>query len=191
MNNHMVYGVISHQGDFHLHENVIKRIGRKTAKVLTADDLEKVDALIIPGGESTTLIRFFDRLNLWDTLIARIRGGMPVFGTCAGIILLAKNSNGQRSLGVIDVDVKRNAYGRQVDSFEATLESPVFNSKPLKGVFIRAPRIIRVGEGVEVLATLDGEAVLVKYGKVLGATFHPELTDDKRVHELFIKIAET
>jgi len=192
MRNGFVYGVISHQGDYSLHKDLLRKISRKAIGVLAAEDLKKVNALIIPGGESTTLIRFFDRMSLWDDVHARIKDGMPVFGTCAGLILLAKdiNNSGHHSLSAMDVDVIRNAYGRQVDSFEAPLKSSFFGDKPLNGIFIRAPRIVRIGSDVEVLANLDSEPVLVRTGNILGAAFHPELTDDKRVHELFVEMAE-
>lgn len=187
-----LYGVISHQGDYSLHMEMLRKLGRRTMGVFAMDDFNKANALVIPGGESTTLIKFFDRLNLWDSMKTRITDGMPIFGTCAGLILLAKeiNNNGQKSLGVMDIGILRNGYGRQVDSFESVVESPIFNGKPLKGVFIRAPRITKTGPDVEILASLDSDPVLVKSGKMLGATFHPELTDDRRVHALFVDIAE-
>jgi len=192
MRNELQYGVISHQGDFSLHEKIMHKLSRNIMKVLTIEDIEKVDALIIPGGESTTLIRFFDRWNLWDTLENRIHKGMPVFGTCAGMILLAKGVTNakQRSMALLDIDVERNGYGRQVESFEAKITGELFNGKPVNGMFIRAPRIVRVGVNVEILARYEGDPVLVRSGMILGAAFHPELAGDPGIHSLFVKMAE-
>ena len=192
MKNELQYGIISHQGDFELHEKIMHKLSRKAIRVFTVDEIEKVDALIMPGGESTTLIKFFDRLSLWETVTARIQKGMPVFGTCAGMILLAKritNTN-QRSMGLLDIDVERNGYGRQVDSFEAKITGDLFNGKPMNGMFIRAPRIIRVGPNVEVLARFNGDPVLIRSGSILCAAFHPELAGDTRIHSLFVKMVE-
>ena len=188
----MLYGVLSHQGAYILHENVLRKLKRDIIRVFTADDILKVDALLIPGGETTTLIKFFDRLNLWDLLRNRIIDGMPVFGTCAGMIILAKEIEGiqQKTLGVLDITVTRMGFGRQVDSFEAKLVSEFLGEKPLNGVFIRAPRITRTGENVEILVEYENEPVAVRCGQILTTSFHPELTDDTRIHAKFIEMAE-
>lgn len=187
----MLYGVLSHQGAYILHENVLRKLGRDVLRVFTVEDINKIDALIIPGGESTTLLKFFERLDLMDIIRRRIIDGMPVMGTCAGIILLARDvgNNNQETLGVLDISIERMGYGRQVESFEAKIEMPA-GEKPFNGIFIRAPRIIRVGEDVEIIAKLNDEPAAVRSGKIWGMTFHPELTNDKRFHKMFIETAE-
>ncbi|MFH1514601.1 MAG: pyridoxal 5'-phosphate synthase glutaminase subunit PdxT [bacterium] len=188
----LLYGVISHQGAYILHENMLRKLKRDVIRVFTAEDVIKIDALLIPGGESTTLIKFFDRLDLWDVLRNRIIDGMPVFGTCAGMIILAKDvaEASQKTLGVLDITVTRMGFGRQVDSFEAKLHSEFLGDKPLNGVFIRAPRIIRTGDNVEILVEYENEPVAVRSGQILSTSFHPELTDDTRFHARFIEMAE-
>jgi 5'-phosphate synthase pdxT subunit len=153
--------------------------------VRTAREVEGLDVLVLPGGESTTMLRLLEGSGIEEAVRAHIGRGGALFGTCAGLILLARRvvNPEQRSWGLLDVDVERNAYGRQVDSFEAVVEPDY------RGVFIRAPRIRRVGPGVEVLARYEGEPVLVREGRVLAATFHPELTDDRRIHELALAVA--
>ena len=150
------------------------------AEVRTAGEIEPLDVLVIPGGESTTLLNLLEGSGIEDAARKLVARGGAIFGTCAGAILLAKRvtNPAQPSWGLLDIDVERNAFGRQVDSFEAVLDTSV------PAVFIRAPRIRRVGPGVEVLARLDGEPVLVREGRVFAATFHPELTEDRRIHEL-------
>ena len=188
----MLYGVLSHQGAYILHEKVMRKLGRNVIRVFTRDDIHRLDALIIPGGESTTIEIFFNRLDLWEYIRSRIIDGLPVFGTCAGIIMLAKEVHGsdQRTIGVLDISVERMGFGRQVDSFEANLHIPILGEKPLNGVFIRAPRIIRSGEGVEVLASYNDEPVAVRSGNIWGTTFHPELSNDLRFHKCFIEMTE-
>lgn len=188
----MLYGVLSLQGAYILHENVMRKLGRDVEKVFTSEDIKKIDALIIPGGESTTLLKFFDRLDLWDITTGRIKDGMPVLGTCAGIILMARDivNRNQGTLGVLDISIERMGYGTQVASFEAKLEMPLSNGKPMNGIFIRAPRITRVGSDVKIIAKLDDDPVAVCFGKYLGTTFHPELTNDNRIHKMFVDIAE-
>lgn len=188
----MLYGVLSHQGAYILHENMLRKLGRDVLRVFTAEDINKIDALIIPGGESTTLLKFFERLDLMNITRQRIIDGLPVLGTCAGIILLARDvvNNNQDTLGVLDISVERIGYGRQVDSFEAKIEMAVSGEKSFNGIFIRAPRIIRVGDDVEIIAKLNDEPVAVRSGKIWGMTFHPELTNDKRFHKMFIESAE-
>jgi 5'-phosphate synthase pdxT subunit len=172
-------GVLAVQGNFREHAAVLRRLGADPIEVRQAQDLEGLDGLIIPGGESTAIARLMRVYGL-EQAIRRFSG--PVFGTCAGMILLDRNH-----LALVDVSVRRNAYGRQVASFEAELEL-AGEEEPLTGVFIRAPRVDGVGPGVEVLAELDDEPVLLREGRFLVASFHPELTDDTRVHERFLDL---
>jgi 5'-phosphate synthase pdxT subunit len=182
-------GVLAIQGDFEAHARALRRLGAAVTEARRADDLRRVDGLIIPGGESTTMLKFITEEDLSHPIIAFARQGKPVFGTCAGTILLAREVSNphQHSLDLIDIEVERNGYGRQVDSFIADTETAI-EGGPLEAVFIRAPRIRRVGPNVEVLASIDGEPVLVREGNRLAATFHPELTDDQRVHRLFAEM---
>jgi pyridoxal 5'-phosphate synthase pdxT subunit len=173
----MRIGVLAIQGDFREHAGVLRRLGAEPIEVRKADELDGLDGLVIPGGESTAIMRLARIYGLEGALR---RFDRPVFGTCAGMILLDRDH-----LGLIDVSVRRNAYGRQVASFEADLEV-AGQDDPVRGVFIRAPRVAATGPGVEVLAELDGEPVLLREGRFLVASFHPELTDDPRVHELFL-----
>jgi 5'-phosphate synthase pdxT subunit len=181
-------GVLALQGDFSLHARAIARCGAEAVEVRKPEQLAELDGLIIPGGESTTLLKLMDAWGFVPALEAFHRGGKPIFGTCAGLILLARGVEGPRqfSLGLIDVDVERNAYGRQRESFEAhgaaTLRG---RDAVLEMVFIRAPRIRRTGPGVETLARHAGEPVMAREGTILVATFHPELTDDPTVHAYF------
>jgi 5'-phosphate synthase pdxT subunit len=180
-------GVLALQGDFALHLEHLRRCGASARIVRTADEVSGCDGLVIPGGESTTIGKLMDRMGLLPLLARRIAAGMPVYGTCAGAILLARvivDSN-QLRIGVMDITIARNAYGRQVDSFEADLVAPGLGSEPLRGVFIRAPIIEAVGPGVEVLARFEGRPVLVREGNMVAGTFHPELTDDLRIHRYF------
>ncbi len=169
------------QGAFREHARVLRGLGAEVAEVRLADEVDGLDGLVIPGGESTTILRLARRYGL-DEAITGFDG--PIFGTCAGMILL-----GRDHLGLADLDVDRNAYGRQVRSFEADVRL-VWDATPLRGVFIRAPRIRDAGPDVEVLGELDGEPVLVRDGRLLLAAFHPELTDDPRVHERFLELVE-
>jgi 5'-phosphate synthase pdxT subunit len=175
----MRIGVLAIQGDFREHAAVLRRLGAEPVEVRKAEELDGLDGLVIPGGESTAIMRLARIYGLEEALR---RFDRPVFGTCAGMILLDRDH-----LGLIDVSVRRNAYGRQVASFEADLEV-AGQEEPVRGVFIRAPRVADSGPGVEVLAELDGEPVLLRDGRFLVASFHPELTDDPRVHELFLDI---
>jgi pyridoxal 5'-phosphate synthase pdxT subunit len=175
----MKIGVLAVQGNFREHTAMLRRLGVDSLEVRKPEQLEELDALVIPGGESTTFMRLM-RLYGLDEAVRAFEG--PLLGTCAGMIVLDR-----RHLGAVDIEVDRNAYGRQVASFEAdlALEGDV---KPLRGIFIRAPRVREVGAGVEVLAELDGEPVLLREGRVIVASFHPELTDDTRVHERFLDL---
>ena len=172
-------GVLAVQGNFREHAAMLQRLGVDSVEVRKPEQLEGLDALVIPGGESTTFMRLM-RLYGLDEAVRTFEG--PILGTCAGMIVLDR-----RHLGAVDIEVDRNAFGRQVASFEADL-ALTGDSEPLRGVFIRAPRVREVGPGVEVLAELDGEPVLLREGRVIVASFHPELTDDTRVHERFLDL---
>jgi pyridoxal 5'-phosphate synthase pdxT subunit len=175
----MRIGILAVQGDFREHAAMLRRLGAEPVEVRRREQLDDVDGLIIPGGESTAITRLIRIYGLEEALQ---RFGRPVFGTCAGMILLDRDH-----LGLVDVLVRRNAYGRQVASFEADLEL-ADDEERLRGIFIRAPRVAETGPHVEVLAELDGEPVLLRDGRYLVASFHPELTDDTRVHELFLDL---
>lgn len=173
----MRIGILAVQGDFREHATVLRRLGVEPIEVRKPEQLADVDGLVIPGGESTAITRLIRIYGLEEALR---RFERPIFGTCAGMILLDRDH-----LGLVDIGVRRNAYGRQVSSFEADVRLPG-EDQPLRGVFIRAPRVDDVGGDVEVLAELDGEPVLLRDGRHLVASFHPELTGDTRVHELFL-----
>jgi 5'-phosphate synthase pdxT subunit len=175
----MRIGVLALQGAFREHAQMLRRLGAEVVEVRLPEELEGLDGLVIPGGESTTIMRLAQIYGL-DEAIRRFRGA--IFGTCAGMIVLDRNH-----LGLADLEVDRNAYGRQVRSFEADVELE-HGDLPLPGVFIRAPRIRELGGDVDVLGELDGEPVLVRDGRLLLAAFHPELTDDVRVHERFLDL---
>jgi 5'-phosphate synthase pdxT subunit len=185
----MKIGILAIQGDFAAHKRALAKLGVDAIEVRRAAQLQQVDGLIMPGGESTTMLKFIEEENLADPIKQFARAGKPVFGTCAGAILLARevHNPGQKSLALIDISVERNAYGRQVDSFISSVDS-LFEGGLLEAVFIRAPRILSVGANVEVIAKLDDEPVLVKEGKILAATFHPELTQDPRAHQFFVEM---
>lgn len=182
-------GVLALQGDFEAHERALQRAGAQTAQVRTADELKGVDGLVIPGGESTTILKLLDASGLRRPL-AEFAQQRPVFGTCAGAILLAADvtNPAQESLGLLDIAVTRNAYGRQLDSriVRITPEAGGLPGGDLEAVFIRAPVIRRTGPSVRVLATYNGDPVLVEQGRHMVATFHPELTPDARVHQRFL-----
>jgi 5'-phosphate synthase pdxT subunit len=171
---------------------VLDDLGVATQEVRAPGDLDDIAGIVIPGGESTTISLMLDRNELRTPLSERLAGGMPALGTCAGMILLATNvldgRPDQRSLGVLDIDVRRNAFGRQVDSFEADLDVRGLDGGPVHAVFIRAPIVERVGPSVEVLAEIDGGPVAVRRGAIIATAFHPELSDDARLHELFLSV---
>jgi 5'-phosphate synthase pdxT subunit len=177
-------GVLALQGGYEAHARTLRRLGHTVDEVRTAEDLSCVEGLVLPGGESTTHLILIDRFGLADPLDAFVKSGRPVLATCCGLILCAAEvvSPEQRSFGWVDVTVARNAWGRQVHSFEDTAD-PESAVGPVAMLFIRAPRITRVGPGVEVRATYRGEPVLVRQGNVTAGAFHPELTADLRVHE--------
>jgi len=181
-------GVLAIQGDFAAHIRAVEAVGARGVEVRREKDLDGLAALILPGGESTTISKGLDRLGLHAPIEAFARAGRPVLGTCAGAVLLAREVENHpvRSLGLIDAVAIRNAYGTQVDSFAATAEGRLAG---LRCVFIRAPRLTNLGPGVEVLASLDGAPVFVRQGNVLATTFHPELTPDRRVQQMLIEAA--
>jgi 5'-phosphate synthase pdxT subunit len=181
-------GVLALQGAFDVHARRLREVGADPIEVRAPEQLTNLDGLILPGGESTTMLKFLERGGFFDTLQTFVKT-TPTFGTCAGAILLATHveSPAQRSLGALDITVERNAYGRQIDSAIRT-EPTSLAGPPLEMVFIRAPRIRAVGPGIETLAARDGFPVLVRNGHILAATFHPELSADPRVHQLFLDI---
>lgn len=184
-------GVLALQGDFEAHLRMLQRCGVQGCEVRTVQQLQEVDGLIIPGGESTTIIKLMQRYGLDEAVRQRAAEGMPIYGTCAGLIVMAREIEEypqQPRLGLLDVAVARNAFGRQVDSFEVDLPVPRLGEQPLRAVFIRAPYVTRTGEQVEVLAKLDGKVVLVQQANLLGGAFHPELTDDLRLHRYFVEM---
>lgn len=186
----MNIGVLALQGSVAEHLKLITSVNKKNGAipVRTIDDLARVDGLIIPGGESTTLRRLIDFAKLYTPIRERIMAGMPVWGTCAGLILLANRVDGESPyFSLLDVDVKRNAYGRQIDSFVTEGD---FAGMYINMVFIRAPKITRVGDGAEVLAEHDGMPVAVRQGNILATAFHPEMTRDNRVHKYFCAMTE-
>jgi 5'-phosphate synthase pdxT subunit len=182
-------GILAIQGDVDAHRRTLERLGVEAIRVRGEKDLDGIQALILPGGESTTLSKGLARLGLYEPIRAFAQAGHPVLGTCAGAVLLAREVENHPvpSLGLLDVVAVRNAYGTQVDSFAAVAESETLPG--MRCVFIRAPQLRRPGPGVEVLARVDGWPVLVRQGRILASTFHPELTDETRVHELLLALA--
>ncbi len=184
-------GVLALQGAFDVHALRLAELGADATLVRKPGQLAELDALVIPGGESTTFLKHLERSGFYEALNEFVHS-KPVFGTCAGCILLASEVTNphQRSLGVLDIDVERNAYGRQNDSSILTTETSLPGG-PLEMVFIRAPRITRIASGIQVLARRDDSPVLVRQGRILASTFHPELSDDPRVHQLFLDIVQS
>jgi 5'-phosphate synthase pdxT subunit len=176
--------VLAIQGDFEAHGRALAALGCEPVEVRRPDVLDALDALVLPGGESTTISKGLEAYSLVDLLVRFARSGRPLLGTCAGLIVLGRNH-----LGLIDLEARRNAYGRQVHSFETDLAIRGLGDEPLRAVFIRAPWIERWGEGVEVLAELDGRPVVARERNILVAAFHPELTDDLRLHALFLSMS--
>jgi len=186
-------GVLALQGDWHAHALVLDSLGAACRPVRTAADLDQVDSLVLPGGESSAMLRLMEPENLVRRIGERIAAGMAVLATCAGVILLAEDVEpDQTRLGALSISVVRNAYGRQVRSSVEQVEvtPPLGPPSSMEAVFIRAPRIVAVGLGVEVLARWSDDPVIVRQGRILAATFHPELTRDRRVHELFLRTGE-
>ena len=184
-------GVLGLQGDFREHLDTFQRLGTEAVDVRRPEQLDEIDALVIPGGESTTIGKLLVEWKLLEPLRARAQDGFPVYGSCAGAIIMARDvGRDQPRLAIMDIVVERNAFGRQVDSFETPLTIPALGDLPFPGVFIRAPKIVGVGPGVDVLARLsDGTIVAAQQGPHLAVSFHAELTPDVRLHEYFLKQA--
>ena len=186
-------GVLGLQGDYHAHGKMLDRAGTESRVVKKTEQLEGVDGLIIPGGESTTLIKLMDAWDFWEPLEEFAAAGKILFGTCAGMIMLAREviNPPQKSLGLIDIKVERNSYGRQIDSFEGFGSfHPDGQERELEMVFIRAPRIVERGDAVQSLATCRDHCVMARQGNILVASFHPELTDDLTVHRYFLEMVD-
>lgn len=186
-------GVLALQGDFREHAEMLRRIGAEPVEVRRAEHLQGLDGIIIPGGESTTIGKLMVTYNLLEPIREMIRSGRPVWGSCAGMILLAKDIGGlkQPLIGGLDIKVRRNAFGRQIDSFEADIPMPELGAEPVHAVFIRAPWVDEAGPDVRALGKLeDGTLVAVRQGNLLGTSFHPELTDDPRFHTYFLNMCE-
>ena len=189
----MTLGVLAIQGDFLEHIQTLDRLGVPSREIRMPGQLDEVDGLIIPGGESTTIVQLIDIYGFRTKLTEKVESGLPVWGTCAGMIVIADELTNHRPepLHLMDINVSRNAFGRQVDSFEADLQIGGIEGPPFRCVFIRAPVVNSMGAEVRVLARLpDDRPIAVRQGNLLGTSFHPELTDDTRVHELFVKIVE-
>ena len=184
----MKIGILALQGDFREHLNAVNACGAESIEVKTKSDLEEIAGLIIPGGESTTIGRLLDKTGLGESIVALAKDGLPIYGTCAGAILLANEiiNREQYKLALMDISVERNAYGRQAESFEKEIMISALGKEPYKCVFIRAPIIRNASPNVEVLARNNNEIIMVKQGKLLVTTFHPELTNDLRAHEYFV-----
>jgi 5'-phosphate synthase pdxT subunit len=181
------------QGAFAEHVLALEAVGARTRLVKTPEDLRDLDGLVLPGGESTTMTMLMERVGLLEPLRAAISAGLPTLATCAGMIVLAREVTdgmaGQSGLGLLDVSVRRNGYGRQVESFEAPVQVAGFNGKPFPGVFIRSPLVESSGSA-EVIATHEGRVVALRQGHILALCFHPELTPDRRLHEEFVRMAK-
>lgn len=190
-------GIVAMQGDYDAHAQAVEAAGGEPVLVRTPEQVAAADALILPGGESTTIGKLMARFGVDEAVRGAHAAGKPIYGTCAGMILLARGiasgekRGGQPTLGLMDIAVARNAFGRQVDSFEADIEAPTVADDPLRGVFIRAPYVAETGPDVTVLARYGDRVVLVRQGNLLASAFHPELTADDRVHRYFLRMLET
>lgn len=187
-------GILAVQGDVREHASALREVGADVVEVRLPRDLVGLDGLILPGGESTTMRKLIDLYGLREPIVALAHRGAPIYGTCAGMILLADRiaDGDEPVLRLLDITVQRNAYGRQLDSFEADIDLPSLGEEPMHGVFIRAPVVSEVGPAVEVLATdADGRAIAVRQGRVLATAFHPELTPDRRLHRLLLEMIAT
>ena len=185
-------GVLAIQGDFREHGLMLDSIGQNWDEIRLPDQLNDLDGLIIPGGESTTIVQLIDTYNLRIPIQRLASNGLAIWGTCAGMIVVAKTLSDKKPvpLGLMDIDVSRNAFGRQIDSFETTVSVTGIKGEPIHAVFIRAPQILNMGPNVDILSTLEnGTPVTVRENKILATSFHPELTEDTRMHELFVSIA--
>jgi len=195
MDQKLKIAVIAMQGDFQEHIEMLTRLGADAYPARMPDDIARADGIVLPGGESTTIGKLLARYGVDAAITQAAAQDKPIYGTCAGLILLARGiaegtgeRGGQPTLGLLDAVVARNAFGRQVDSFETALDVPALGPDPLRAVFIRAPYVIEAGPHVETLATYDGKTVFVRQGMILGSAFHPELTDDDRPHRLFLSL---
>lgn len=188
----MVVGVLALQGAFIEHQKSLTACGVESIQVRKPEQLEGIQGLIIPGGESTTMGKLMHQFHLFEPIIELGRRGVPIFGTCAGMIMLAKEIAGsaQPRLGLMDIEVERNAFGRQVESFETDLPVPDLGEEPLRAVFIRAPYIKSTGKNVKVMASIDDKIVLAHQDNYLAAAFHPELTNDIRLHRYFLSMIQ-
>lgn len=188
----MAFGVLAIQGDVREHLEALRRTGVEARAVRTPEEVAAVRGLVIPGGESTTIGKLAARYGLMEPIRRLVREGRPLMGTCAGMIVMAKTigaaANDQPALGLMDIAVERNAFGRQVDSFEADLDVKGIEGGPVRAVFIRAPVMSAVEDGVDVLATHEGRIVAARQGNMLALAFHPELTNDSRLHDYFVKM---
>jgi 5'-phosphate synthase pdxT subunit len=189
-------GVLALQGDFEAHIKMLAGLGAEAKAIRLPEQLAEIDGIIIPGGESTTIGKLMVKYHLQDALLEKIQAGVPVWGTCAGLILLAKETDnalaGQPLLASMNIKVRRNAFGSQRESFETDLSVPVLGEAPIHAFFIRGPQVDQVGPGVEVLATLDdGTIVAVREGPMLGTAFHPEVSGDSRFHHYFLRIVQS
>ncbi|MCS7202227.1 MAG: pyridoxal 5'-phosphate synthase glutaminase subunit PdxT [Dictyoglomus sp.] len=185
----MKIGILALQGSVEEHKNSLEKLGIENILVKKAKDLDIIDGLILPGGESTTFVHILKNMEIFEYLKEKIKKGLPVLSTCAGLIILAKrieNHPDQNSLNILDITVSRNAYGRQRESFITYLSIPILGDEPFEAVFIRAPKIVKVGEKVKVHAVFQENPVFIEEENVLGLTFHPELTNDLRVHKYFL-----
>ncbi len=183
-------GLLAFQGAYAAHGRICSALGARTREIKTRTGLEGCTHLILPGGESTTFLKLLEFHDIGDSIRNHADAGNPILATCAGLILLARElvDTPQKSMGLLDVSIERNAYGRQVDSFETQLSIPVLGAEPFHGVFIRAPIIRSTGENIETLASYEGNPVLVRQGNIVGACFHPELSGDTRLHEWFLSL---
>ena len=187
-------GVLSIQGDFLEHRKMLDSIGVESKEVRLPEELENLEGLIIPGGESTTIVQLIDIYGLRAPLVDKVNQGLAIWGTCAGMIVIAKNLKDRRPdpLGLMDIEVSRNAFGRQIDSFETDLDIQGMDGPPMHAIFIRAPLVTQIGTDVEILAEVDdGKPVAVKQNRVIATSFHPELTEDSRMHSMFVDIAHS
>lgn len=188
----MVIGVLALQGAFREHQKILADCGVESLQVKKAEQLDGIKGLIIPGGESTTIGKLLCEFNLFEPILSLAKQGLPVYGTCAGMIVLAKEivDSNQSRLGLMDIVVQRNAFGRQIESFEADLQIPALGEKPYRAVFIRAPLILKTGVDVDVLAQWEGKVVFARQGIFLVSSFHPELTEDMRIHRYFLEVVK-
>jgi pyridoxal 5'-phosphate synthase pdxT subunit len=187
---HTLVGLLAFQGAYHAHARMCEALGASTIEVRTREELESCSHLVLPGGESTTFLKLLEFHDLTESLKTHAEKDKPILATCAGLIFIAREviNPPQTSLGLLDIVVERNAYGRQVDSFETMLDIPVLGEEPFHGVFIRSPLIKEVGKWVEILATHESQPILVRQKNIFGCSFHPELSGDQRLHRLFLSL---